>query len=106
MTITNADLSNEELASTLEERMIAEEYKIWKKNTPSFIFTFILTMAFRAKATNFVWNSGKLTAKIIAGQSRCCLRDLRTRNPLERYLSYFLFGLDEILMCPEERRYF
>ena len=34
MTVTNTDLSNEELASTLEERMIAEEYKIWKKNTP------------------------------------------------------------------------
>ncbi len=33
MTIV-ADMSNEELASTLEERMIAEEYKIWKKNTP------------------------------------------------------------------------
>ena len=27
-------MSNEELGTTLEERMIAEEYKIWKKNTP------------------------------------------------------------------------
>ena len=34
MTITPSDLSKEELGTTLEERLIAEEYKIWKKNTP------------------------------------------------------------------------
>jgi hypothetical protein len=33
MTI-HTEMSNEELGTTLEERMIAEEYKIWKKNTP------------------------------------------------------------------------
>jgi hypothetical protein len=32
MTVT--EMTNEELGTTLEERMIAEEYKIWKKNTP------------------------------------------------------------------------
>lgn len=32
--MTVGEMTNEELGTTLEERMIAEEYKIWKKNTP------------------------------------------------------------------------
>ena len=33
MTI-NGEMSKEEVGTTLEELMIAEEYKVWKKNTP------------------------------------------------------------------------
>ncbi|KAL3765317.1 hypothetical protein ACHAWO_010006 [Cyclotella atomus] len=40
MTVT--EMTNEELGTTLEERMIAEEYKIWKKNTP-YLYDYVMT---------------------------------------------------------------
>ena len=38
----NASDANAELAAQLEERLIHQEYKIWKKNTP-FLYDFVMT---------------------------------------------------------------
>ena len=65
-----ADKENEQFDEAVEERVINEEYKIWKKNTP---FLYDLVMTHALEWPRYLWYNYIFGGEILSTKNFICV---------------------------------